>query len=412
MKKRYRLNGEVEDGARMRDAQILLPTLQAFVDAGGELRTRDLYNEVAVRVSSVASVDPNVFEKRARWGQQILKIEKMITPPTKRGGKWTITESGRRFAASGVLTMVVPFYVTPDGFALCGDVIEALAYIENGSTNAIWTSPPFPTRKDVRKYGTMNSTVWREWMLRVMSAAVPKLTQDGSMFIHLGQTWRERLPAVDTYIERFAIALEDDLGMHILQRLYRINECALPGPIEWTCKTRERLKTSVEIIYWVSMNPHPKATTNHILVPYAKGSDRAFEQPAVAARRDSGMDFSATSFRRRSEGAIPPTHIVANGSSEHNAYRKACRAAGLRPHPCPAQRAIVETPLKIVTRPGDVVGDIFYGSGYTGAVARSLDCSHWGIDRSPEFLEGAMTRFPDAKRLYPISKTQILQATR
>lgn len=399
MKKRYRLAGPVAPGTRLQDAQLLLPTLRAFVAAGGRLRTREMYEAVTAQLAE--PVDPDLFAKRARWGQQILKIEEMLAPPERRGGEWALTARGRAFAEGARRVLVVPFFVTPDGFALHGDVIEALACVEDGSTNAIWTSPPFPTRKDARNYGTLSSADWREWMLRVMDAAVPKLAPDGSMFIHLGQTWRERVPAVDTYIERFAIALEDDLGLHILQRLYRINECALPGPIRWACETRERLKTSVEIIYWVSPNPHPKATTDRILVPYAAGSARAFAREAVAERRDSGMDFSATSFRRKYAGAIPPTHIVANGAAEHARYRKACRDRDLRPHPCPAQRAIVETPLKIVTAPGDVVGDLFFGSGYTGEVARGLGCGFWGIDRSGEFLRGAATRFPDARILAP-----------
>ncbi len=88
---------------------------------------------------------------------------------------------------------------------------------------------------------------------------------------------------------------------------------------------------------------------------------------------------------------------------------------GAKAHPTQKPEALLYRVLLATTRPGDVVLDPFFGTGTTGAVAKSLH-RHWiGIEREPRYVELARERIaavqpamfgdevyaPDARRRPP-----------
>lgn len=52
--------------------------------------------------------------------------------------------------------------------------------------------------------------------------------------------------------------------------------------------------------------------------------------------------------------------------------------------------------VKLLSFPGDVVGDPFMGSGTTPAVAVALGRVAWGVDLSPAYVDSARRRLAQA----------------
>ncbi len=119
------------------------------------------------------------------------------------------------------------------------------------------------------------------------------------------------------------------------------------------------------------------------------------EQEAVV--RPGGMNFGKNSWSRDNGGAIAGNVIRSGNASANDAYARACRAAGLKPHPARMPSKVAEFVINFLTEPGDLVFDPFFGSGTTGAAAEKL-CRHWfGTERSLDYLAGAALRFTQSR---------------
>jgi len=389
------------------DAQLLLPLLDEIAKAGGIARPGEVYDRLAARLAIPDDVrnltvvmgdgrEVNAYERRVRWARQTAVARGLLASPER--GVWELTDRGGHALQNAAPGVIVTVFETDRGFFVWGSVEDVVGIIDRASVQLICTSPPYPTRKP-RPYGTKPSGEWLDWMLRLFESWRELLTPTGSIFVNLGQTWTPGEPTVDTYLERLVIALEDQLGLHLCQRLYWNAEAKLPGPMPWVGVQRIRLKNTVEPIYWLSATPRPKAHVERILRPYTASGRRALTQRRGDERRPSGATFSKASFAIDHGGAIPSTVIAVNNSASNDAYHRACRAAGIPAHPATMPRAIAELAVDVTTDEDDVVADLFAGSGIVPRVAEDKNRNWIAGDRSHRYIEGARLRFPEARTL-------------
>jgi site-specific DNA-methyltransferase (cytosine-N4-specific) len=220
----------------------------------------------------------------------------------------------------------------------------------------------------------MDSASWISWMLDLVDLLRPLLVPGGSLFMNLGaEVYRRGVPFQSTYIERFVPAVEDRCGFQLAQRWFWDNPAKL-GSIEWVSKRRRRIRQTIEpIFWWVNHRDgiEDAADNRAVLQPYAGttrdrylGQDRRDE----AAIRPSGIDIGANAFARDNGGAIPSTLISLANSASNNAYRRACRAAGIKAHPATFPDSLPDRAILLTTKPGDLVLDPFMGSGTTATV--------------------------------------------
>jgi site-specific DNA-methyltransferase (cytosine-N4-specific) len=212
------------------------------------------------------------------------------------------------------------------------------------------------------------------------------------------EVYRRGVPYQSTYLERFVVGMEDRCGYQLAQRWYWHNPAKL-GSIEWVSVRRRRLRQTVEpVFWWVNAAPgvEDAADNRAVLEPYAAktlrryiGQDRADE----ARIKPSGIDIGGSAFAKDNGGKIPSTLITLANSASNSAYRRACRAAGLKLHPAAFPDSLPDRAILMTTRPGDLVLDPFLGSGTTAAAAERLDRRWIGIERSKSYLEGAALRF-------------------
>lgn len=409
-KQRRRAAGVAQHAAERRvtlpsQGQLMLPLLRCLDAAGGRARPQDLYDGVAVEAAVSGDVrgasavfgdgrSHNLFERQVRHAQQLAKLRGLIDASDR--GQWCLTDKASGMLENARPGVVLTIFDTPSGVALWGHIEDAAAFIEPGTVNTIFTSPPYPILK-AKEYGGIDTASWISWMLDLVDLWRPLLVPGGSLFMNLGaEIYRRGVPFQSTYLERFVPAVEDRCGFQLAQRWWWDNPAKL-GSIEWVSVRRRRLRQTIEPIYWwvnAERGVQDAADNRAVLQPYAAETLAKYVgQAGERSKRPSGIDLGRSSFTKDNGGAIPSTVLRMANSASNSAYRRACRAAGVKPHPATFPDQLPEMAILMTTEPGDMVLDPFFGSGTTGAAAERLGRKWIGIDRSRRYLHSAAFRF-------------------
>jgi site-specific DNA-methyltransferase (cytosine-N4-specific) len=134
---------------------------------------------------------------------------------------------------------------------------------------------------------------------------------------------------------------------------------------------------------------------SNVLAPYSERMKKLLEDPEAfykAKERPSGHDIGM-GFGKDNGGAIPPNLLQFSNSESNGNYSRLCKLFDLKPHPARFPKALPEFFIKFLTDPGDMVVDIFGGSGTTGEAAESLNRKWRTIELSEEYVQASMFRF-------------------
>ena len=193
----------------------------------------------------------NRFERQLRWTHQTAIAKNLIVKGERAA--WTLTDKARSKLRNIVRGAIVTLFTTDHGFFLWANCEDAVTVINKGSVSLVYTSPPYPLLRP-RAYGNVDEQSWTDWFLVLCEQWLPLLTSSGSLMINLGSCWVRNQPRQSSYIERFQIRAEDEIGLHLLQRLYWHSPAKMSGPLPWVCKERLRVTASLEPILWLSPN--------------------------------------------------------------------------------------------------------------------------------------------------------------
>src|SRR5439155_7512098 len=108
--------------------------------------------------------------------------------------------------------------------------------------------------------------------------------------------------------------------------------------------------------------------------------------------RPSGHDIGK-GFGKDNGGAIPPNLLQFPNSESNGNYMRLCKLFGLQAHPARFPRALPEFFIKFLTDPGDVVVDIFGGSGTTGEACELLGRKWVTKDLDADYVRASAFRF-------------------
>ena len=159
-----------------------------------------------------------------------------------------------------------PYYSTKLGRAYQGDSLDVMARIPAESVDLIITSPPFPlTFRKKKPYTSVGEAGFVEWFLPYAEQCLRLLKPEGSFVIDLGGVWNKGMPTKSLYQHRLIIALCDQLGFHYAQDFYWYNPAALPAPAEWVNVRRVRVKSAVDVVYWLGKTDSPRANIREAL---------------------------------------------------------------------------------------------------------------------------------------------------
>jgi DNA modification methylase len=284
-----------------------------------------------------------------------------------------------------------PVYQTALGAAYAKNSLDVLRAIPSGSANLVITSPPYALHFK-KEYGNVDKGTYVDWMLPFTREIKRVLKDDGSFVLNIGGSYNQGSPTRSLYHFKLLIALCEDVGFHLAQECFWYNPARLPAPAEWVNVRRNRIKDSVEYVWWLAPTPWPAADNRRVLVPYSGDMIRLLDRGYRSKRRPSGHNITGK-FRKDSGGAIP-SNLVIKGNNESNSdYIRACGDFGLKVHPARFPSALPEFFLKLLTVPGDLVVDPFAGSNTTGRVAETLNRKWVSIDIETAYVRASAIRF-------------------
>ncbi len=298
-----------------------------------------------------------------------------------------------------------PSYQTQLGAAFTGEAQDLLKKLDAESVDLVITSPPFPLLRQ-KAYGNEEQEDYVDWLLQFGRQIYRVLKPTGSFVIDLGGTYQRGKPVRSLYQYRVLLRFCDDLGFYLAEEFFWHNPSKLPSPIEWVNKRKIRVKDTVNTIWWLSKTEWPQANVREVLTEY---SDRMRRLLADSARyytpkeRPSGHDISSR-FANDNGGAIPSNLLVIPNTESNSSYLRRCRLVGADAHPARFPARLPEFFIRFLTRPKDLVLDIFAGSNTTGEVAERLGRRWLSFEIDHVYVASSALRFVEddeqATRIY------------
>jgi site-specific DNA-methyltransferase (cytosine-N4-specific) len=284
-----------------------------------------------------------------------------------------------------------PYHKTKRGVIILGDSLDYMAVLDPESVDLIVTSPPFGL---VRKkdYGNVESHEYVDWFKPFAREFKRILKPTGSLVIDIGGAWIPGQPTRSLYHFELAITLCREFGFYLAQEFFWWNPAKLPSPAEWVTVRRIRVKDAVNMVWWLSVTPWPKASNRRVLAPYSDAMKGLLKNGYRAKLRPSGHDISKK-FSRNNGAAIPPNLIAVPNTESNSYYLRYCERHGIKPHPARFPAAIPEFFMRMLTDEGDTVLDPFAGSCVTGEVSERLRRKWTCVEKIEEYAEGALGRF-------------------
>jgi len=300
-----------------------------------------------------------------------------------------------------------PYYETKLGAAYLGDALQLIEHLPDSSVNLIVTSPPFALKRK-KEYGNVDPEQYVSWFSPFADQFLRVLKEDGSLVIHIGDSWNEGEPTKSLYAYKLLLDLCEQKHFRLAQDFYWHNPAKLPAPAEWVNVRRVRVKDTVEFVWWFSKNEFPKADNRKILKPYSDSMVGLLKNGYKAKLRPSGHNIS-TNFSKDRGGAIPPnifsilqshddepTNLFTISNTDSNSrYLKLNREHGTKVHPARYPDALPDFFIRFLIDDGDKVLDPFGGSNVTGVVAERLGRKWMAFEIREEYLKGSMFRFDD-----------------
>jgi site-specific DNA-methyltransferase (adenine-specific) len=236
---------------------------------------------------------------------------------------------------------------------LCGDALETLAALPAGSVHLMITSPPYNLDKPYANHDdALDYGEYLRWMGRVWKAANRVLVPGGRICINIGENKRQNIsePTYSAFIRQLVE----------LKMLYR-------GTIIWN------KNSAAKHCAWGSWkscsNPHIVPRHEYIII-FSKGQFRLDGDP-------KDCDITDKEF-------MDTTRSVWQFGTESK------KRIG---HPAPFPEKLPERLIKYYSYRGNVVLDMFAGSGTVGVVAKRFGRRFILIDNSREYCELAQKRF-------------------
>jgi DNA modification methylase len=285
-------------------------------------------------------------------------------------------------------------YRTARGAQLVGDSRELLGGMDDGSIDLIMTSPPFPLLRK-KAYGNEDQEEYVDWLMEFGRAALPKLKATGSLVIDIGGAYQKGRPVRSLHQFRALIRFCDELGYHLAEEFYWHNPAKLPSPIEWVNKRKIRAKDSVNTVWWLSKAEEPCADVSQVLVEYSESMKRLLKNPEKYYQpKDRPSEHSISDrFGQDNGGAIPSNLLSYANSESTSTYQLALKMLGRSGHPARFPAELPSFFIKMLTKPGDLVVDIFSGSNTTGLVAEQLERRWVAMELDPHYAALSSVRF-------------------
>jgi site-specific DNA-methyltransferase (cytosine-N4-specific) len=405
-------------------SQLLLPLLETLDELGGGAHASDVINAVSSRLRIPEAIRDDFklvdfgtwgFRRRSAWRQKLhwVRLEAVAAGLLEKGayGYWTITEKGRGSLVKCQPGVILTVYETPAGEVIWADAITAAGHLADNCLQLLFSSPPYPLAGKGRAYGNITPAETVDMLVKCAHQWRRALKDDGSVVLNLRDVW---LPKSETggaerslYQEKLLIALVEDVKLHFADRcIWRSPSCMGDA---WVTVRRVRCAHNFENIFWLSKGPNPKADNRRVLVPAAASTIATYRQKArtgqlprvcPSGHKNVFVDQIAAVAAGQTIKVIPRNVLDFANSDPRADLHARLDALHLPHHDAVMPPKLAAHFIELLTEPGDLVADNFFGSGVTGYVAEQLGRRFVGSDHCLAHLLASAARWPVEKLLY------------
>lgn len=255
-----------------------------------------------------------------------------------------------------------------------GDCLERIKEIPDGSVNTWITSPPYAKQRD---YSGSDSRYYYQFIKPIITEAIRTLASNGSIIINIKEhcTKGQR----DLYVLKMIIGFVEDMG------LLFVDEFIWNKTNPFPTGSKSRLKDGYErVLHFTKAKGH-KFNPENVLVKseskWLESEKRRLNKKEHNTNNGSGMNMS----KRVASDMVRPSNVITGSSSNINIG-----------HPAVYPIYLPEFFIKLTTDAGDIVADMFMGSGSTGVAAKNLNRKFIGIELDLDYFNIALDRIEKA----------------
>lgn len=265
--------------------------------------------------------------------------------------------------------------INRSGFAVaCMDGAAGMCSLPDKSIKLIYGSPPYPNAE--RDYGTWRSGEYIDKMRPFIDASILKLRDDGFLVINVKANREKATTSAASkrslIIEKFAIMLEEEWGLHCVDIEIWVKENPAPTGLRVACQD------AYEQNLWFSVSPKWSINIDDIRRPYESHSVKTYEEYKYKPRANGNTYVrQAKKIQPNPKGALPKNIITGPVS------------ARIGNHQATQPFYLPEKYIKATTEAGDLVVDPWLGSGTTGYVAVKLGRKFAGFDMVESYVDEA-----------------------
>lgn len=257
------------------------------------------------------------------------------------------------------------------------DCLDGLRGLADSSIDLVITSPPYADLKNYNGDAGIHPDRYVEWFMPIVKEVFRVLKPTGSFILNINDKVEKgfRHP----YLFHLISEIHKQTEFKMFERLFWNKLKGLPNA--------HRFGDRIEFVFWFAKG---KGFTFHIdemRVPYSDVSLKRMEKP-IKARFSRTLEDNEgyKEWKPNPKGALPTTLVSISSEVKRIANN----------HTAVFPTALVEYFVKGATNEGDLVLDIFTGTGTTGVVCKSLNRRFLGMEKQKVYVDLATKRIADA----------------
>ena len=258
-----------------------------------------------------------------------------------------------------------------------GDSLELLKQLPDNSVDLVITSPPYSTLKVYIDNDGILAKDYVNWFIPYCKEIERVIKPTGSFILNINDKVENgfRHPYVFDLISE----LHKQTGLKMFERLFWNKLKSLPN--------RARFGDRVEYLFWFAKEKGFKFNLDEMRTEYSEKSIKRMTKPLKKrfARTEGDDNIEYKDWTPNPKGALPTTLVNISSESKRIADN----------HVAVFPVGLIEYFIKGATDKGDLVLDIFMGTGTTAVAAKKLGRNWMGFELQQDYIDVANIRIGD-----------------
>jgi DNA modification methylase len=288
----------------------------------------------------------------------------------------------------------LPQIITKQNYKIYNKSSHDLSDLEDESVQMVFTSPPYWGKRtytnDKNELGAEKTK--EEYIERIVNhlfGCYRVLKNDGSLFLNIGDTHKDK--ALHSVPHRVLFGLEDK-GFLLVNTIVWKKKNNMPNTKKYG------LTPSYEFIFHLVKSK--KFCYDEILMPIKNKKPASAQICTRKNGRENFSDLGKVIISGLKDGKKIEDYWTKDIVTTAAANQAAIKKYDGVDHPAPFPKEIAILPILQTTKPGDVVLDLFAGSGTTSEAALLLGRKTIAYELNPKYNETQIERYREAIEHY------------